>query len=109
MKTSVTLTATPVDPVVRAMRSIGFSAFKASGNTSGFRLSTAATGYTAPEFVQVLNDALKKSLGKGDKPFRKPAYNGRTVCTYATLHGWNYNLEIGAGMVIVNRTQVPKP
>lgn len=108
MKVSkVTITAAPdTDIVAAAARKMGFSKFRATKKGYCLRWSSDGPGCNCHGFIVMLNLSLKKDLLPGDKPFMSPAYNGRSVCSSATIRGMNYIIEIDAGLIQVTKVPV---
>ena len=109
MKVSnVTIVAAPTaDPVAKAANKMGFSKFRENNKGFCLRWASDGPGMNCHGFITMLNFVLKKVFLPGDKPFISPAYNGRSVCSSATISGMNYIIEMDAGLIQV--TKVPTP
>jgi len=108
MKVSqVTIVAAPTaDPVAKAANKIGFSKFRETNKGFCLRWSSDGPGVNCHGFVTMLNMLLKKVMLPGDRPFNSPAYNGRSVCSSATIGSRNYIIEIDAGVIQVTKVPV---
>ena len=89
----------PSDPVITAVRTMGFKTVRVGRTSFTVRPSASGPIYGAPSFFSRLNRALQDDFYKGDKTFVKPRFDGRSMYSQATVHGVLYVAEIVVGFI----------